>query len=181
MQPALFLDRDGVIIENRENYVRTWSDVVFYPAALEALKRISSHPIRIVIITNQSAIGRGILTLEAAQQINTQVCLEIEKAGGRIDGVYMCPHRPEEGCNCRKPGPGLLFQAAADLSIDLNCSILIGDALSDIQAGRAAGVAQTALVLTGRGSQQLLLPKASKLQPLLTFPNLASALNTLLP
>ena len=152
MYPTIFLDRDGVIIENRESYVRSWKDVKIYPQALSALVQANSAPYKIVIITNQSAIGRGIISLQTATKINTHLVEIIEEAGGRIDGVFMCPHNPQANCECRKPKPGLLLQAAQQLSLDLSRSIMIGDALSDLIAGQAAGVLRSILVRTGRGA-----------------------------
>jgi D-glycero-D-manno-heptose 1,7-bisphosphate phosphatase len=107
MEPAIFLDRDGVIIENRPSYVRSWADVVILPLALEAMARIHASPFKIVIVTNQSAVGRGLLGLEEAWAINHHLQQVIEESGGRVDGLFMCPHSPEDHCNCRKPKPGL--------------------------------------------------------------------------
>lgn len=156
--PAVFLDRDGVIIENRDGYVKTWDEVGFLPGAFEALRRLAVSPYKVVMVTNQSAIGRGILSFEHAIEINRRVVAEIEAHGGRIDACYLCPHRPEDGCDCRKPLPGLLIRAQGDLDLDLSRSSLVGDAVSDLEAAEAAGV-QGILVLTGRGQDQLsLLP-----------------------
>jgi D-glycero-D-manno-heptose 1,7-bisphosphate phosphatase len=179
MRPAIFLDRDGVIIENRANYVRSWSDVSIYPQALQALASVSESEYALVLVTNQSAVGRGILPLRAVDQINARLLGEIKAAGGRIDGIYVCPHAPQDGCNCRKPGPGLILQAAQELSLDLSRSILIGDALSDIQAGQSAGVRKNVLVLTGRGLSQSQLPRSEKLKPFLIYATLADALAAL--
>lgn len=174
--PAIFLDRDGVVIENRADYVRCWEDVEFLPAAVQALARLAVGPYRIVLVTNQSAIGRGILPLETAQAINRQLVIELEKSNCRIDGVFMCPHSPEMDCACRKPRPGLLLQAAETLSIDLANSVMIGDAWTDLQAGHAAGVNRIVLLRTGRGQQQLLLAPPADLKPWLVYDDLAGAL-----
>ncbi|MFZ6028843.1 MAG: D-glycero-alpha-D-manno-heptose-1,7-bisphosphate 7-phosphatase [Chloroflexota bacterium] len=173
---AIFLDRDGVIIENRAGYVRGWEDVEFFPAAIQALAGLAASPYRIVLVTNQSAVGRGILSLAAAQAINRQLVIELERNGCRIDGVFMCPHGPEMNCTCRKPRPGLLLQAAEALSIDLASSIMIGDAWTDLQAGQAAGVDRTALLRTGRGKQQLSLPPPAGLKSWAVYDDLAEAL-----
>jgi len=181
MHPAIFLDRDGVIIENRDNYVRSWADVAIYAQALEVLANISHYPLKVVIITNQSVVGRGLISLDTAWEINARLVDEIRKAGGRMDGVFMCPHAPEDHCACRKPLPGLFLQAAQELSLDLPRSILVGDALSDIKAGRAAGLEQSVLVRTGLGNQQLLLPEAITLQPFPVYDSLSDALLSLVP
>jgi D-glycero-D-manno-heptose 1,7-bisphosphate phosphatase len=179
-QPAVFLDRDGVIIENRANYVRTWDDVEIFPEALAALTRLAASPYRVVIVTNQSGVGRGDIPLATAEAINDRLLDVIREAGGRVDAVYMCPHAPADGCDCRKPRPGLLTRAAADLSLDLGLSIMVGDALSDVAAGRAAGVARTILVRTGRGAVQEMLPEAAAFAPLVVFGTLGDVVADLL-
>jgi D-glycero-D-manno-heptose 1,7-bisphosphate phosphatase len=181
MFPAIFLDRDGVVIENRADYVRSWADVVVYPQALSALAKASLSPYKIVLVTNQSAVGRGMLSLEAAGEINRRLSALICEAGGRVDGIFMCPHAPEEQCDCRKPKPGLLLQAARSLDLDLSRSIMIGDALSDLMAGQAAGVGQMVLVRSGRGVEQDRLPRPDGLQPFQTYDTLADALADILP
>lgn len=163
MRPALFLDRDGVIIENRDNYVRSWEDVAFLPGALQALAALTSGPFAIVMVTNQSAVGRGIITLAEAHAINARVVSEIEKNGGRVDGVFICPHAPRDACLCRKPMPGLLFQAANALDLDLTRSVMVGDAVSDLLAGQNAGVPRLFLVRTGRGAAQAQLPETARI------------------
>lgn len=172
MNNALFLDRDGVIIENVDTYVRSWSEVQFLPGVLDALARLNSSPYQIILITNQSAVGRGIISLAAADEINNRVVRLIQEAGGRVDGVFMCPHAPQDECDCRKPRPGLILQASARLAIDLASSVLVGDALTDIQAGQSAGIGTNILVRTGRGKNQSELPAARELAPFLVFDRL---------
>lgn len=181
MNAAIFLDRDGVIIENRPDYVRSWNDVRIFPKAIQALLKIKSSEYKIVIITNQSAVGRGLISLKTAEQINSNLVDKIEKAGGRIDGVFLCPHAPQDNCHCRKPNPGLIQQAASSLNLDLQRSILIGDALSDISAGQTAGVGLNVLVRTGRGATQSALPQVSQLPPFSIYEDLADALEDLVP
>lgn len=175
MRPAIFLDRDGVIIENIPNYVRRLEDVQIFEQAVAALAKIASSPFAIVVVTNQSAVGRGILSIEQAHSINTHLVEAIVQAGGRIDGVYMCPHAPEDQCNCRKPMPGMLLQAAQELSIDLAHSIMIGDAYSDLLAGQAAGITKIVLVRTGRGTVQEQKPVPTELGEFTVYDTLADA------
>lgn len=177
--PAIFLDRDGVIIENRSDYVRSWADVEIFPQAIDALVALCDSPYRIVLVTNQSAVGRGIITRETAEGINDRLLAVIQEAGGRVDAVFMCPHGPDDGCDCRKPLPGLLLRAAVELDIDLSRSLMIGDALTDIQAGQAAGVVSV-LLRTGRGRDQEQLPAVATLSPFPIFDTLADALNSLI-
>ena len=140
LRPAVFIDRDGVINENPPNYVKSWQEFRFLPNALAALRLLASCPWPIVIISNQSPIGRGLITRLQLDEIHRRMLARIRRAGGRIDGIYICPHRPDEGCACRKPAPGLLYQAAAEMTLDLAASLMIGDSLSDVQTARAAGV-----------------------------------------
>lgn len=180
MFPAIFLDRDGVLIENRSDYVRDWSHVQVFPEAIRALSLPAIKKFKIVIVTNQSAVGRGLVTLEAAGEINERLVNLIRARGGKVDGVYMCPHKPDDGCNCRKPRPGLLLEAAKDLSLDLQRSWMIGDAWSDVQAGQAAGVWRSILVRTGRGSEQLLQARPDDVSDHLVFDSLAQAFEQIL-
>lgn len=151
---AIFVDRDGVVIHNQDEYVRSLQQVKIYPRALQALARAAQAGFKIVMVTNQAGVGKGLYSMETVQEINEHIRCMVEAACGRIDGIYVCPHRSDEDCACRKPKPGLLLQAAEALHIDLSRSFMVGDALSDLQAGQAAGVRQSILVLTGRGRGQ---------------------------
>ncbi len=152
-RPAVFLDRDGVLNQNRADYVRTWEQVEFLPGVFEAMQRLAGSPFMVVVVTNQSAVGRGLMTVEGLAAINGGIVQQVQQAGGRIDAVYACPHRPDDGCPCRKPRPGMLLQAAQDLGIDLERSYLVGDAISDMEAALSAGC-QPVMVRTGRGRKQ---------------------------
>jgi D-glycero-D-manno-heptose 1,7-bisphosphate phosphatase len=178
-RPALFLDRDGVLIENCSNYVRSWADVEILPGAIEALAAVREAPWHIVLVTNQSAVGRGLISYNQVESINNQFLSTVSEAGGRIDATYICPHSPDAGCDCRKPRPGLLLRAAKERDIALAQSIMIGDALTDIQAGQAAGVRSAVLLRTGRGAEQERLPAVVDLPPFLVFDTLAAALATI--
>jgi D-glycero-D-manno-heptose 1,7-bisphosphate phosphatase len=167
MFPAIFLDRDGVLIENRSDYVRQWSHVTFLPGAIDALSGFHGAGFKIVIVTNQSAVGQGIITFKEAQTINERLVQTITENGGWVDGVFMCPHKPEDKCRCRKPQPGLLLQAAEELSLDLRSSWMVGDAWTDLLAGQSAGVQGTIMVRTGRGATQLLQNHHEDIKPYL--------------
>jgi D-glycero-D-manno-heptose 1,7-bisphosphate phosphatase len=179
MFPAIFLDRDGVIIENRPQYVRSWTDVEFFPQAIDALQKLKNTAYKVVIVTNQAGVSRGVLPLDTAEEINRRLWAEIERLGGRIDGIFMCPHKPEDGCNCRKPQPGLIRQAAQVLQIDLKSSLLVGDMLTDLLAGQNAGVPRLALVRTGLGAGQVDAPPPEGLQGFQVFETLSDALDRL--
>jgi D-glycero-D-manno-heptose 1,7-bisphosphate phosphatase len=154
MRPAIFLDRDGVLIENRSDYVRTWSDVAFFPYTFDAMRTAAALPHAFFIVSNQAGVGRGLVDYTTADAINNRVAAEINAAGGRIERAYFCPHRKDAGCSCRKPEPGMLLRAAREYDIDLAQSWMIGDNITDMQAGRAAGT-RCVLVRTGLGAEQI--------------------------
>jgi D-glycero-D-manno-heptose 1,7-bisphosphate phosphatase len=152
---ALFLDRDGVV-NLEKDYVHKREDFHFITGVFEACKAFQDAGYLIVIITNQSGIGRGYYTEEDFHSLNEWMKAEFAKRGVTIDGIYFCPHHPEEGvgqyrtyCQCRKPAPGMLLQASDDLDIDLESSVLVGDKDSDIEAGQRAGVGRNYIVRTG--------------------------------
>jgi D-glycero-D-manno-heptose 1,7-bisphosphate phosphatase len=155
-RPAIFLDRDGVINHDRHDYVKCWEELELLPGTPEAVACLAQLGRPVVVVTNQAGIGRGVTTEAAVEDVNARLVAALNEAGGHIDLVLYCPHRPDDGCACRKPQPGLLLAAAERLDLDLRRSYLIGDAESDILAGQQAGC-QTILVLTGRGQQQLAL------------------------
>ncbi|MCI0549855.1 MAG: HAD family hydrolase [Anaerolineae bacterium] len=179
MFPAVFLDRDGVLIENRTEYIRDWSQVSVYPKTYFSLKGIQNAGYKIVIVTNQSAVGHGLITLKTANEINQRLVDLIRENGARVDGVYICPHQPEDDCDCRKPKPGMLLQAARELSIDLSRSWLIGDAWSDMLAARAVNLCGEVLVKTGRGLEQLDLPRPHGLDHCFIAEDLPDAVETI--
>ena len=179
MHRAVFLDRDGVINENRPEYVKSWDEFRFLPGALASLARLARSPFAIVVLSNQSAINRGLVSRSEVDAINGRMVRQVEANGGRVDGVYVCPHRPDEGCSCRKPEPGLLHQAAAELAIDLNSSYLVGDALADMQAGLRARCTPL-LVRTGRGEEELARAQEAKVVDFVYFPDLPQAVDFIL-
>jgi histidinol-phosphate phosphatase family protein len=136
--PAVFLDRDGTVIRDA-SYPRDPGEVSLLPGAVEALSTIAASGFRIVVVSNQSGIGRGLVSPEEADAVHDRFAAVLQEAGVRIDGAYYCPHSPDDGCDCRKPAPGLLLRAAEELDIDLASSIMVGDKDSDLEAGRRAG------------------------------------------
>ncbi|HEX2095569.1 MAG TPA: MFS transporter [Longimicrobiaceae bacterium] len=148
---AIFLDRDGVVIENRDDYVKSPSEVRFLPGAAQAVQRLGRLDARIILISNQSMVGRGIVSQEDALAIHGQVIAHLLAEGGRVDASYVCLHHPRDGCVCRKPAPGMLREAARRYGLDLARCYLVGDAASDLQAACAVGT-RGILVRTGRGA-----------------------------
>ena len=150
---AVFLDRDGTIMED-SNYVGDVTRVILIPSAAPALKRLQDAGYKLFIVTNQSGVGRGYFTHEAVESIHAHLDEHFGKVGVHFDRYYVCPHHPEENCDCRKPKPKFLIEAAREYGLDLSRSFMVGDRASDIQAGVNAG-AKTILVLTGAGRETL--------------------------
>ncbi|GCE23433.1 D-glycero-beta-D-manno-heptose 1,7-bisphosphate 7-phosphatase [Dictyobacter kobayashii] len=171
---VVFLDRDGVINENRMDYVKSWHEFHFLPGACEAIALLTSAGHQVVICTNQAGIATGSLTIELVEAIHRRMLCAIVQAGGRVAGVYYCPHSKQAGCTCRKPGPGLLLRASQELQLDLQGAVFVGDGLTDIQAALAAGVTPI-LVLTGRGKEQLRLAADVITTPFLVVEDLSAA------
>lgn len=148
---CVLLDRDGTIIEER-HYLADPRQIELLPGAVKALRRLSELGLRLVVITNQSAVGRGYLDQTGLNKIHERLCGLLQAAGVRLDGIYFCPHTPDDECSCRKPRPGLVERASKELVFDPKASFVIGDKACDIEMGRHIG-ATTLLVLTGYGAQ----------------------------
>ena len=151
---AIFLDRDGVINENRSDYVKSWSEFRFLPGSREAIAQLTRAGHRIVVCTNQAGVARGTISVETLHEIHSRMVAAIRQVGGEVEGVYFCPHDRDEGCACRKPRPGLLLRARDELGLDMHGAIFIGDSIADIRAGLAGGI-HAILVLSGLGLEQL--------------------------
>ena len=136
---TVFLDRDGVINQERSDYVKSISELEIYPNVAKNIKLLKDAGFLVVVITNQSAVNRGIVTPEMINQIHNSIQNHLKKYGTFLDGFYYCPHIPNENCNCRKPKSGLLEKAILELNIDLNSSWMIGDSDSDIEAADSIG------------------------------------------
>jgi D-glycero-D-manno-heptose 1,7-bisphosphate phosphatase len=139
--PAILLDRDGVLNRKppRAQYVCSWDDWVWLPGVLDGLRLLRQLGYRVIVVSNQAGIARGMLTPAKLDEIHQRMCAEAAAAGGQIDAVYYCPHGWDDGCECRKPRPGLLFQAQRDLSLDLTRTLFVGDDQRDRQAADGAG------------------------------------------
>ena len=135
----MFFDRDGVLTRERQDYVKTPEELEILPDIATPLREIQKRGFRVVIITNQSVIGRGLTTHDEMSRIHDKLRMELARLGCKIDGIYYCPHRPDEGCDCRKPEPGLILKASRELGIDTARSWMIGDKEIDLEAARRAG------------------------------------------
>jgi D-glycero-D-manno-heptose 1,7-bisphosphate phosphatase len=136
---AVLLDRDGVINRERSDYVKSWAEFEFLPGVLTACRRLATLDCPILVVTNQSAIGRGLTSRESVDEIHDRMCQAVLAAGGRIDRVFLCPHHPASDCACRKPRPGLLEQAAQAYGLTLSECYFVGDAERDLLAAEASG------------------------------------------
>ena len=135
---AVFLDRDGTLIDD-VGYIADAEEVRLVPGAAEALRALREAGFRLVVVSNQSGLGRGLVTQEQADAVHERFVRELESAGAGIDAAYYCPHAPQDDCDCRKPKPGMLLDAARDLGLDLERSFMVGNSEVDVGAGEAAG------------------------------------------
>jgi D-glycero-D-manno-heptose 1,7-bisphosphate phosphatase len=149
-RPFVVLDRDGTIIVER-HYLSDPRQIEFLPGAVEGLRQMRALGLGLVVVTNQSAVGRGFFDETRLDAIHRRLCELLATAGIHLDGIYFCPHTPEDDCPCRKPKPGLIERAASDLDFDLSASFVIGDKPVDIEMGRQVK-AKTFLVCTGYGA-----------------------------
>ncbi|GAB4197522.1 MAG: D-glycero-beta-D-manno-heptose 1,7-bisphosphate 7-phosphatase [Roseiflexaceae bacterium] len=176
---AVFLDRDGVINENRDDHVKSWSEFCFLPGTFLALRRLRRAGLPVFVITNQAVISRGLVAPAVLDDIHYRMQQQIRQNGGLINDIRHCPHDSHEACGCRKPQPGMLFDLASHWNIDLGRSYLVGDAWTDMAAGHAAGC-RCILVKTGRGTEHARLPEARQYPAEHIAPNLLGAVAWLL-
>ena len=184
MRPAVFLDRDGTLIEEA-GYLDRLERLVFYPYTIDAVRLLNRAGLALVIVTNQAGVARGIVREEFVAEAHRHIRLRLEAGGARVDGFYYCPHHPEaaierfrQTCDCRKPQPGLLRSAAVDLGLDLTRSFVVGDRWHDIRAGSAVG-ARGILVRTGYGRTEEAAPTAG-VSPVAIVDNLMEAASWIL-
>ncbi len=150
---TIFIDRDGVINENRVDYVKSWAEFSLIPGTREAIALLTRAGHRVIVCSNQAAIAKELISVETVEEIHRRMIAEVAAVGGEIEKAYYCPHPKDGDCECRKPRPGMLLRARDELGVDLSDAVFIGDSMTDIQAGLAAGV-RPILVLTGLGMEQ---------------------------
>lgn len=149
---AVFLDRDGVLNRDSDDFIKTPEELEMLPCAVESVARLNAAGFLCIVITNQSGIARGLFPESALESLHAKLHAEMAAGGARIDAIYYCPHGPNDGCDCRKPATGMLLRAAREHGIDLSQSWLVGDRPGDITCGATVG-AHTALVLTGKADK----------------------------
>lgn len=152
MQPAIFLDRDGTIIEDK-NYISRPDQVIILPGAVAALQNLQSAGFKLFIVSNQSGVGRGYFSLEDAEKVNEHLRQEFGRKGVKFERIYIAPEAPNVPSRGRKPSPQFLFDARDEFGINLAQSFMIGDKMIDLQCGWNAGVKKSILVRTGYGAQ----------------------------
>jgi D-glycero-D-manno-heptose 1,7-bisphosphate phosphatase len=150
----IILDRDGVINQDTDAYIKAPEEWEAIPGSLKSIACLNQAGYRVLVATNQSGIGRGLFDIEALHRIHEKMRYQLAAVGGNVDAIVFCPHRPEDGCACRKPKPGLLLDIASRLQVPLAGVPAIGDSLRDVQAARAVG-ALPILVKTGKGRRTL--------------------------
>ncbi len=177
---AVLLDRDGVINFDSPDYILTPEQWHPIPGSLEAIAKLHKAGISIAICSNQSGLGRGMMNEELFHAIHAKMLLAIEEAGGMLTHAAYCPHNPDDQCSCRKPLPGLVFEALKALNIKAEHAIMIGDSTRDIEAAHAAGV-DSVLVQSGYGNAQAILQRSLVINPEINvYPDLAVAVDSIL-
>ena len=154
LRPAVFLDRDGTIAEE-VGYLNHVSRFRILPHVADAIRRLNEAQMPVIVITNQSGVGRGYFPVALVQTVHELMTQQLEAAGARLDAVYYCPHTSADGCDCRKPKTGMLDRAAREHAIDLHRSFVVGDRHGDVEVARRAG-ARSILVRTGYGEGEYL-------------------------
>lgn len=173
----VILDRDGVINEDSDDYIKSPEEYIPIPGSLEAIARLKKAGFTVVVATNQSGIGRGLFDLDTLNAMHDKLRALLAEVEGSVDGIFICPHRPEDHCGCRKPAPGLYHQISQQFHVQLTNVPVIGDSLRDLEAARAVG-ATPVLVRTGKGQRTLDAGKA--LEGVTVYDDLAGAVNALL-
>ena len=146
------LDRDGVINADSDAYIKSPAEWLPIPGSLEAIARLNHGGFRVVVVTNQSGLARGLFSLEDLNAIHQKMRLALDQVGGQVDGIFFCPPGPGAGCGCRKPAPGLLLEVRERLGVALEGAPVVGDSLRDLEAAWAVG-AEGLLVQTGKGAE----------------------------
>ncbi len=173
----VILDRDGVINEDSDDYIKSPEEWAPIPGSLEAIARLNRADYRVVVATNQSGVARGLFTMDTLNRIHEKMHRALAELGGNVDAIFFCPHAPDDHCDCRKPKPGLFQEIEQRLGVSLNNVPAIGDSLRDLQAALAVG-AQPLLVLTGKGAITQAALAGAHAVPV--FENLAAAVDALL-
>ena len=176
---VVFLDRDGVINKDSDDYIKNWSEFKFIPGSIEAIRLLTVNGLNPIVITNQSVINRNMISGKELNHIHDMMKKEIKNKGGRIRDIFFCPHIPDNNCGCRKPKPGLIHQAKAKYSLHLKSAVMIGDSAKDIECAKRAGC-KGILVRTGNWEKAMITLKNKHIHPDYIAENLYDAVCRLL-
>lgn len=179
MSALIVLDRDGVINEDSDQFIKSADECQLIPGSVDAIARLCEAGYQVVVATNQSGIARGLLDEFDLAHIHQYINEQVEEAGGHIEAFVYCPHGPDDQCDCRKPKPGLLERIASEFGLPISGSPFVGDSLRDLQAAHAAGC-EPVLVLTGKGEKTLLAGLPPELESTRIYKNLAAFAEALL-
>jgi histidinol-phosphate phosphatase family protein len=174
----VFIDRDGTIIVEKD-FIKSLDEIQFIPGSVEAIKNLKVLGYKIIVVSNQSGIGRGILTEKMVKEVNDSFIHQLRERGTPIDALYYCPHSPEDDCDCRKPETGMIRRAVTEHKLNLDNAVVIGDKLSDIEMGRRIG-AKSILVLTGYGKKEQEKLRNATIKPDFIANDLLGAVNWLM-
>jgi D-glycero-D-manno-heptose 1,7-bisphosphate phosphatase len=148
---VVLLDRDGVINHDSTAYIKSCAEFIFLPGSIEAIRYLTVHDFKIIVITNQSAVGRGMISESELNRIFDHMIAAVTDGGGRITDIFHCPHHPEDNCRCRKPETGLIQRAQRKYGFDIDRAWMVGDSTRDIECAKNAGCGRSILVQTGNG------------------------------
>ena len=180
LNSVVFIDRDGTINHDSPDYIKNRSEFKLIPGSIEAIRLLTLGGFTSIVITNQSALARKLISPGELDHIHTIMKAAIKSGGGDITDIFFCPHLPNEGCDCRKPAPGLLLQAQHKYNIDLPRSIMVGDSAKDIECARNAGCGKAVLVKTGKDDATEDMLKAKQIAADYTAKDLFDAANWIL-
>ncbi|MGE0084283.1 MAG: D-glycero-beta-D-manno-heptose 1,7-bisphosphate 7-phosphatase [Desulfococcaceae bacterium] len=180
LKKTVFLDRDGVINKDSPDYIKNWNEFEFISGSKEAIRRLTVACFAVILITNQSGIGRGIIDPEDLTDMHIRMQEKIREKGGEICDIFLCPHRPDENCECRKPKPGLIWHAQKKYGIDLAAAWMVGDSAKDMECAISAGCGHSILVQTGNGFAAEKILAAKGIRPTYVEENLLAAAERIL-
>lgn len=175
----IILDRDGVINEDSDDYIKSTDEWIPIPGSLDAIARLNHAGYSVAIASNQSGIARGYFSLETLAAMNVKMNDMLSPLGGRVDAMFFCPHGPKDGCDCRKPRPGMLTEIGNRFQTGLSDVLFVGDNINDIKAAQAAG-AKPVIVRTGKGEQTANIIAENNMNNIPVYDDLAGIVNSIL-
>ena len=165
LKKVVFLDRDGTINYDSADYIKSRFEFKFIPGSIEAIRELTISGFSSIVITNQSALARKMISSEELDFLHNMMSETVDSGGGKITDIFFCPHMPSDGCDCRKPEPGLILRAQRQYNIDLSTTIMVGDSAKDIECARNAGCSKAVLVKTGKDQEAEKILKTRRVVP----------------